>query len=71
MIFDKDEDGDKKRDGKVRRDYSIKKRVEELGFKSKCRVHCISSAQIGDKEIRDIKPHYYIGIRMNFAIFPI
>ncbi len=42
-----------------------------LGFKSKCRVRCISSPQIGDKEIRDIKPHYFIEIHMNFAIFPI
>ncbi len=42
-----------------------------LGFKSKCRVHCISSPQIGDKEIRDIKPRYYIEIRMNFTIIPI
>ncbi len=42
-----------------------------LGFKSKCRVSCISSPQIGDNEVRDIKLHYYIGILMNFAIFPI
>ncbi len=42
-----------------------------LGFKSKCRVRCISSAQIGDKEIRDIKSCYYIRIHMNFAIIPI
>ncbi len=42
-----------------------------LGFKSKCRVCCISSAQIGDNEISDIKLRYYIGTRMNFAIFPI
>ncbi len=27
----------------------------ELGFKSKCRVRCISYSQIGDKEIRDKK----------------
>ncbi len=43
----------------------------KLGLKSKCKVCCISSAQIGDNEIRDIKPRYYIGIHVNFAIFPI
>ncbi len=42
---------------------------EPLGFKSKYRVRCISSAQIGDNEIRDIKPGYYIGIRMNVFNF--
>ncbi len=42
-----------------------------LGLKSKCRVRWISSVQIDDNEIRDIKPHYYIVIHMNFLIFPI
>ncbi len=39
-----------------------------LGFKSKCRVRCISSAQIGYNEIRDIKPRYYIGTHMKIPI---
>ncbi len=43
----------------------------QLEFKSKCRVCCISSVQISDKDISDIKPYYYIGIGMNFVIIPI
>ncbi len=39
-----------------------------LRFKSNYGVCCISSAQISDKEIRDIKPCYYIEMHMNFAI---
>ncbi len=53
----------------VRATYSFTLDYPQLGFKSKCRVRCISSTQIDNNEIRDIKPHYYIGIHMNFAIF--